>query len=94
MFTAYDYDALRQNVETLQSLTSPGLVSGESAIVVSTDLPSLIKTAFQAAVATFGDRVAVCDGIDDDVEIQAAIDALTEGGRVTSGIQGSNGGVA
>lgn len=52
-----------------------------SAIVFSKDVPTEVKNA---ATSTLGDRVQICDGIDDEIEIQAAIDALAEvgGGKV------------
>ncbi len=50
-----------------------------TAIVVSNDCPILVKTAARLAHFIFGDLVGVCDGVADDVEIQAAIGALTAG---------------
>ena len=54
-----------------------------SAIVLASDSPTLVKAAARLAKVVFGDLIQICDNSDDDVEIQAAIDAcdaLTRGG--------------
>lgn len=56
---------------------SPTTMFGSTALVISDDAPALAKTVGNAAHVLLGDRVAVCDDTADNVEIQAAIDALT-----------------
>lgn len=46
-----------------------------SAIVLSNDSPTLVKAAARLAKVVFGDRIQICDGVNDHVEIQAALDA-------------------
>ena len=50
-----------------------------SGLVVSNDCPSRVKTAAKIAKYVYGSRIQVCDGVDDDVQIQAANDAITSG---------------
>jgi len=50
-----------------------------SAIVISNDAPTLVKTAARLAKVVFGARIQICDGIADDVEINAAITAAAGG---------------
>lgn len=82
LFTAYDYDALRQNVDDLWGLISQGLVEGNSAVVLSSQLPATIKDNAVRARTVFKERLQVCDGVDDHVEIQNALNAIPEGGEV------------
>lgn len=58
-------------------------VLSATAIVVSNDSPALVKAAARLAKIVFGARIQICDGTDDHVQIQAAIDALpVTGGKV------------
>ena len=57
-------------------------ILGNSAIVLSNNSPTLVKAAARLAKVVFHDRIQICDGVDDQVEIQAALDALTHGGEV------------
>ncbi len=60
-----------------------GALFGSSAIVISDDAPQWQKLAGRTLHLLVGDAVGVCDGADDDVQIQAAIDALpATGGEV------------
>ena len=62
-----------------QILASPELglsLFGASALVVPNDAPVIIKRAALAGKALLGDRIQLCDGTADQVEIQAALDAL------------------
>jgi hypothetical protein len=54
---------------------APFLLSA-SAIVIANDAPTAVKNAAIQAKQLWGDLVQICDGVDDQVEIQAAIDAL------------------
>ena len=51
-----------------------------TALVVSNDAPMMVKLAAKVAKAIYGNRIQVCDGVDDHVQIQAAIAALPAGG--------------
>lgn len=60
-----------------------GFFASASAIVLSNDVPAIWKSVARKAKWVWGDRIQVCDGVDDQVEIQAAIDALpSSGGKV------------
>lgn len=50
-----------------------------SAIVLSNDTPALVKWVARLAKVVFGSRVQICDGVDDQVEINNAIDAISSG---------------
>lgn len=62
------------------SLNLWGLMGVPTCLVLSNDVPAAVKVAAELAKATFGNRIQICDGTDDDVQIQAAIDALPSGG--------------
>lgn len=51
-----------------------------TAYVVASNAPTSIKAQAQILKSVFGDLVQICDGVADNVEIQAAIDALPAGG--------------
>ncbi len=54
-----------------------------SVLVVPNNAPAIIKAAALMAKVVFGDRIQICDGVNDHVEIQAALDALpATGGEV------------
>jgi hypothetical protein len=57
-----------------------GILSA-SAIVLLDDSPTLVKAAARLAKVVFGDRIQICDSVDDEVEIQAANDNA-DGGLV------------
>lgn len=60
-----------------------GVLFGSSAIVIANDAPWWMKLAGKIAHAFIGDAVGVCDGTNDQVEIQAAITALAvTGGKI------------
>lgn len=50
-----------------------------SAIVLPNGAPALVKAAARLAKIVFGARIQICDGTDDDVQKQAALDAITQG---------------
>ncbi len=60
-------------------IDSPVLL-GSTSIVLSNDAPGLVKWAARMAKFFFNARVQICDGTDDHLEIQAALDALPAGG--------------
>lgn len=60
-----------------------------SAIVLSNDSPTLVKAAARLAKVAFGSRIQICDGTDDHVEIQAAIDALPAAGGCVQLLDGT-----
>src|SRR3990170_1327936 len=49
-----------------------------SAIVIASDAPALVKSEALRAQRLFGPLVQVCDGVNDHVEIQAALDAAPD----------------
>lgn len=54
-----------------------------TAIVLPNESPTLVKVAARLAKVVFGNRIQICNGANDEVEIQAAIDALSaRGGKV------------
>jgi len=53
-----------------------GTVLSSDALVLSDDTPARVKTAAKLAKYVFGSRIQICTGTNDQVEIQAAIDAL------------------
>ena len=56
---------------------------GATCMVYSDDTPALIKAFALASTAIFGARVQVCNGVDDEVEINAAMGAIVAiGGKV------------
>lgn len=60
-----------------------GLLFGSSAMVIASDAPLWMRISGRVLHAFIGDYVGVCDGAADDVQIQAAIDALgTYGGKI------------
>jgi hypothetical protein len=46
-----------------------------SALVISNDAPVAVKAMARVAKTALQERIQICDGTADDVEIQAAIDA-------------------
>lgn len=63
--------------------TLPGLITA-SAIVVASSAPASIKSAAATAKGLYGEMIQICDGTADDVEIQAAIDAINATGNRAS----------
>jgi len=61
-------------------LSYDGFLSTATAIVVASDVDGRVKNEASELSHKLGHRIAVCDGTADDVEIQAAIDALPSGG--------------
>jgi len=60
-----------------------GLFMTASAVVISNDAPAVVKAVARVAKAALGGRLQVCDGVNDHVEVQAALDALpATGGKV------------
>jgi len=57
-----------------------GVLLGSTAIVLSNDAPSTVKVAAKVAKRFFGDRIQICDGVEDREEFMAAIDSLPAGG--------------
>lgn len=55
---------------------------GATAMVYSDDTPALIKLLAIASQVVYGARVQVCNGVADEVEINAAMGAIPGGGRV------------
>ncbi len=72
---AYDFSTSLGNVTG---------VLGASAWVVATGAPAIIKT-YATTLQTAGYPVWLCDGVDDNVEIQAALDILPHSGEVQGG---------
>lgn len=59
-----------------------GLFIGASALVLSNDVPEAVKFVARIAKRFLGPRIQICDGVEDDIEAQAAHDALpAAGGR-------------
>ncbi len=71
-YTAYDHDTFKSNIEMI-------LPVGATAYVIASDAPAAVRT-YGTFLRGLGYNVWVCDGTDDDVEIQAATDALPVGG--------------
>jgi hypothetical protein len=59
-----------------------GLLIGASAWVVASGAAEEIRSRATIAKAFYGDLIGICDGTDDDVQIQAAIDALSSAGGI------------
>ena len=58
-------------------------IMSSSAIVLSSECPTLVKFAARLARVVFGNRIQVCDGVADEGEINTAIDSLPDrGGKV------------
>lgn len=53
-----------------------------TAYVVASDAPAAVIASAQMAKSTYGNLIQICDGSADNVEIEAAIDTLTNGGVV------------
>jgi len=51
-----------------------------TAIVLSNESPTLVKFAARLAKVVFGDRIQICDGDADQVEIMAGLNVLPVGG--------------
>lgn len=67
-------------------IDAPILLSS-TAIVLSNDSPALVKWVARLAKVVYGGRIQICTGSNDDVQIQAAIDALPAGeGKVVLGV--------
>lgn len=49
-----------------------GLLLGSTVIVLSNDVPAAVKLAARVASWLFGGRVLICDGVDDEEQLQAA----------------------
>jgi len=74
---------VKHNVLPSVDLPVPAFGLGEaSAMVLSSDLPPSIKEAARQSKGIYGQRIQIADGVDDHVEIEAAIHALPNGGRV------------
>lgn len=59
-----------------------GLLSSD-AVVIASDAPAMDRFMAKALESVYGDRIAVCDGTADQIEIQEAIDAFpTTGGKL------------
>lgn len=59
-----------------------GLFTGATALVLSNDVPTVVKFVARIAKRFLGPRIQICDGVEDDIEAQAAHDALpVAGGR-------------
>lgn len=61
-------------------LDSIGSVPPGAAFVVASDAGSIIRTQAENMNVTYGNLVLLCDGTADDVQIQAALDAIPSGG--------------
>lgn len=59
-----------------------------SAVVVPSDAPDVVKRNARAFKTYYGDLVQLCDGVDDDVEINAAIAALPAAGGLVLLLEG------
>lgn len=59
------------------------------AYIAAADAPDWIKEETLVLAATYGPQFAVCDGIDDNLEIQAAMDAIGISGGVLGLSQGT-----
>ena len=60
-----------------------GLFITASAVVISSDAPAVAKAVARVAKVALGNRIQICDGVNDHIEIQAALDALpATGGEV------------
>lgn len=49
-------------------------------LIVSNDAPAAVKIAAMLARIFFGDRIQICNGVNDHLEIQAGVDALPAAG--------------
>lgn len=66
-----------------QELLAGGGGIGATCMVYSDDTPALIKAVAWASKAIYGDRVQICNGVGDEVEINAALTAIAAiGGTV------------
>jgi len=71
-------------MQSLNAIAFHGIL-GTTALVVSNDAPTEVKVAARLAKVVFGNRIQICDGTNDHVQIQAAIDAVCAanvGGKV------------
>ena len=48
----------------------------ETDMVLSNDVPAVVKFVARIAKRFLGARIQICDGVEDDTEVQAAHDAL------------------
>jgi len=63
-----------------------GFIMPATAIVISNDVPAAVKWVARAAkwaLLGAGGRIQICDGVDDNVEMKAAVDALPNGGTLS-----------
>jgi len=58
-----------------------GFMPTATALVVASDASPALIAAAREAKDRLGDLIQICDGVDDHLEIQAAIDALPSGGE-------------
>jgi len=66
-----------------------GIFQSSSALVLSNETSGIMKAVARVAKVALRDRIQICDGADDHMEIQAALDALPAGGgevRLLEGI--------
>jgi len=69
-------------MQALNGISFMGLITS-TALVVSNDAPTAVKVAARLAKVVFGDRIQICDGDNDQVQINAALNALpATGGKV------------
>lgn len=62
-----------------------GLFQTATCIILSNNAPVMVKAVARVAKVALGNRIQICDGVDDDVEIQAALDAVpVTGGKVVA----------
>lgn len=64
-------------------LRNPFAVFNSTAVVLSSDTPAILRALGWTAKLLCGDHIQICDGVNDHVEIQAALDVLpATGGEV------------
>ena len=62
---------------------------GATAVVVASDTSAAIRRTAMSMKASMGELVQICDGVDDHIEIQAALDALPATGGEVKLLEGS-----
>jgi parallel beta-helix repeat protein len=66
-----------------------GLFMTASAVVISNDAPAVVKAVARVSKVALGNRIQICDGVDDHVQIQAALDALPAAGGEVRLLEGT-----
>jgi len=75
-------------MQALNGISFMGLITS-TALVVSNGALTAVKVAARLAKVVFGDRIQICNGIDDHLKIQAAISALPAVGGEVAFLEGT-----